>query len=156
MAAPIPTQTFTVLPEWVDYNGHMNMGFYVVAFDFEATDRLYEWLGVGEEYIANRNMSVFSISSKTDYLAELFEGDTASIDTLMLDSDGRRLHYFHEMRNDEGKIVATNELIAINVDMELRRSTPFPDDIQERVAQLVSAHSFLKRPRQVGRPLGLR
>lgn len=155
MPAPIPQQSFTVLPEWVDYNGHMNMGFYVVAFDFEATDPMYEWLGLGTSYIEEQNMSIFTISSNTDYLAEMFEGDTATVDTLMLGADSRRLHYFHQMFNADGKVVATNELVAINVDLERRRSTAFPEDIQARLADIVEAHSFVKRPRQVGRTLGL-
>lgn len=156
MPAPIPTQTFTVLPEWVDYNGHMNMGFYLVAFDFMATDPMYTWLGLGPEYREERRMSVFTISSSTNYLAEMFKGDQGTIDTLMLDSDGRRLHYVHSMRNAAGTLVATNELMAINVDLETRRSAKIPADIVERVDHVVAAHQELKRPRQVGRALGLR
>ncbi len=156
MPAPIPQQTFTVPADWVDYNGHMNMGFYGVAFDFEATDPMYDWLGLGQDYIAERNMSVFSIASRTDYLAEMFEGDTGTIDTMMLDFDGRRMHYFHQMYKGDDKLVATNELVSINVDLEHRRSAPFPSDVSERISEVVSAHSFIKRPRQVGRKIGLR
>ncbi len=156
MAAPIPTQSFTVPPEWVDYNGHLNMGFYVVAFDFKATDPMYAWLGLGEDYIAERNMSVFSISSRTDYMAEMFEGDVATIDTMMLDFDGRRMHYFHQMYNAAGKVTATNELVAINVNLEHRKSAPVPDDLADNIRQVVAAHSFLTRPRHVGRKIGLR
>lgn len=156
MAAPIPDQTFTVPPEWVDYNGHMNMGFYLVAFDFKATDPMYEWLGLGPRYIEDRKMSVFTISSSTQYLAEMFEGDLGTIETLMLDTDGRRLHYFHQMRNGAGTLVATNELVAINVDLETRRSAKFPDDVVATIGDVVAAHRGLKRPRQIGRVLGLR
>lgn len=156
MPDPIPSQTFTVLPEWVDYNGHMNMGFYLVAFDYVATDPMYAWLGLGPEYRDEQSMSVFTISSSTNYLAEMFEGDHGTIDTLMLDSDGRRLHYVHSMRNTEGTLVATNELMAINVDLETRRSAKIPDDIVKRIDGVVAVHQALKRPRQVGRALGLR
>ena len=39
--------TLNVRPEWIDYNGHMNVGYYLVAFD-QATERLCEHFGVGE------------------------------------------------------------------------------------------------------------
>jgi acyl-CoA thioester hydrolase len=31
--APLDTHRSAVLPEWVDWNGHMNVAFYVTAFD---------------------------------------------------------------------------------------------------------------------------
>ena len=30
---PLELPTLTVLPEWIDYNGHMNVAYYVLAFD---------------------------------------------------------------------------------------------------------------------------
>src|SRR5688572_17497618 len=38
-----------VRPEWIDANGHLNMGYYVVVFDF-ATDAFFEWVGIGQEH----------------------------------------------------------------------------------------------------------
>jgi acyl-CoA thioesterase FadM len=40
--------TYTdVKPEWIDYNGHMNMGYYLVAFDHIATDSFYDSMSIG-------------------------------------------------------------------------------------------------------------
>ncbi len=39
LGAPLDRHRATVLPDWIDWNGHMNVGFYVVAFD-KATDTL--------------------------------------------------------------------------------------------------------------------
>jgi len=38
-----------VKPEWIDYNGHMNVAYYVLAFD-HAIDDFYGRLGLGEAY----------------------------------------------------------------------------------------------------------
>ncbi len=148
----------TVKPEWLDYNGHMNMGFYLVAFDFHATDPFYEWIGLGEDYI-DAGMSVFTISTKCDYFAEGFEGDEMVMTTRLVATDHRRIHYAHTMWRDEdnGKRtrVALNECIGINVDMGRRKSASFPDRMQERLEALVAHQADDPLPREVGRSLSL-
>ena len=156
MTAPIPDWPFSIRPEWIDYNGHMNMGFYVVAFDLVGTDQFFEWLGVGEAYIANTNMSVFTLSSSTDYLGELFEGDRGVISTRLLDWDHKRIHYAHEMQNRVGDVVAVNELLSMNVELETRRNAPFPDRVRARLTDLMAAHAMLRRPSTVGRVMRIR
>jgi acyl-CoA thioester hydrolase len=39
-----------VKPEWIDVNGHMNVAYYVLAFDL-AVDALWEGFGITAEYI---------------------------------------------------------------------------------------------------------
>ena len=46
--APLQIHKGTVLPEWIDYNGHMNVAFYMLAFD-QATDAFFDYLGMGEQ-----------------------------------------------------------------------------------------------------------
>lgn len=156
MTAPIPDFPFTVEPEWIDYNGHMNMGFYVVAFDVKGTDEFFEWIGLGLDYIATHNMSLFTLSSSIDYLGELFEGDTGYISTRLLDWDAKRIHYLHEMFDSDGRPVAANELLSMNVDLDARRGTPFPHDVQDRLAELMNAHRDLPAHPTVGRVMGIR
>jgi acyl-CoA thioester hydrolase len=49
LSAPFDQHRATVLPEWIDWNGHMNVGYYVVAFD-KATDTLCNQFGCSWEY----------------------------------------------------------------------------------------------------------
>ena len=39
-----------VIPEWIDVNGHMNVAYYVRAFDL-AVDEQWIQLGITQEYI---------------------------------------------------------------------------------------------------------
>lgn len=153
---PIPEFRFTVQPEWVDYNGHMNMGFYMVAFDVVATDPFYEWLGIGEDYVVRRRRSVFTLAANIDYMAELFVGDEARIVTRLVDWDRKRIHYFHTMYDAEDTVVATNELLGINVDMDTRATVDFDPEFQARLGELASAHDLEQRHDRVGRVLGIR
>jgi hypothetical protein len=52
--APLLPHNDTVRSEWIDFNGHMNVAYYVLAFD-RATDRLLKHLGLGEEYATRGN-----------------------------------------------------------------------------------------------------
>ena len=38
-----------VLPEWIDINGHMNVAYYVLAFD-HATDAFFDYIGLDSAY----------------------------------------------------------------------------------------------------------
>ena len=72
--------TFQVQSEWVDYNGHMNMGFYLVALDFSATDPFFDYLGIGQEYLKQTNRSTFTLGSNIDYVHPKSVAETARID----------------------------------------------------------------------------
>ena len=63
-----------VLPEWIDANGHMNLAYYVVLFD-QATDLLYDALGVGQAYRNATGNSTFTAETHTLYEREVLEGE---------------------------------------------------------------------------------
>ena len=150
--APFRYET-RVKPEWIDHNGHMNVGYFVVAFD-EATDAVYETWGIGEDYPDESGCSVFTLGVNVDYLAELFEGDPIVIETRLLDHDAKRIHYVHTMQHAEsGALAAVNECLCMNVSLAERRSAVFPDDVR---AKLDAAHWHGEWPEQVGRALGIR
>lgn len=156
MSGDFPIETrLRVLPEWIDGNGHMNVGYYVIAFD-RATDAFYDALGIGWDYVGRERRSLFTLAMNVDYLSELREGDAVSIATRLLDCDHKRVHYFHEMVAADGRLAATNELLAMHVDMASRRSTPFPDPVAARLLRMRAAHAALPPPAQLGRRLGIR
>ncbi|MCP5098064.1 MAG: thioesterase [Chloroflexi bacterium] len=146
----------TVEPAWIDHNGHMNVAYYVLAFDF-ATDAVYETWGVGEAYPQSSGCSVFTLGMDVDYLAELFVDDPITITTQLLDWDHKRIHYYHQMIHAEtGRVTAVNECLAMNVHLETRRSTPFPEDVQQRLTAVYAEHQHLKKPANSAHRLAIR
>ena len=142
-----------VKPEWIDHNGHMNVGYFAVAFD-EATDFVYEFWGIGERYPESSGCSVFTLGINVDYLAELFEGDRSLIETLLIDYDRKRIHYWHRMTHAEsGRLAACNECLCMNVNLETRRSAAFPDDVLARLDQALFRG---EKPAAFGRTLKIR
>lgn len=154
--APLQVHTSRVLPEWIDYNGHMNVAFYMLAFD-HATDALFDHIGLGEEYKNKYNFSTFTLEGHITYDQEVLEGDPLSFKTYLLDCDQKRMHYFHEMYHAEkGYLAATNEMITMHIDMTARRSVPFAPEMLEKIERVMAAHRDLPRPEKVGRTIGIR
>ena len=148
--------TLTVLPDWIDHNGHMNVAYYVVAFDM-ATDEVYDDWGLGFDYPERSGHSVYTLGMNVDYLRELVEGEPIRITTRLLDFDHKRVHYIHQMYSERtGKLSATNECLAMNIDLELKRSTPFSAEIQQKLANVHNTHKLLPQPTQIGRKLAIR
>jgi acyl-CoA thioester hydrolase len=153
---PIRTATRRVPPEWIDYNGHMNVAYYTLAFD-KAMDEVLERLGVGPSFVAEAGMGPMALVTQIHYLAELVEGEEFACDYQLLDADAKRIHSFLTMvRTATGEAAATYETLTVNVDLAARRSAPYPDWAQRRIGRLLEAHAGLPRPPQTGARIGIR
>jgi acyl-CoA thioester hydrolase len=144
-----------VLPEWIDANGHMNLAYYVVLFD-QATDLLYDELGVGQAYRDATGNSTFTAETHTLYEREVHAGERVRVVPHLLGADAKRLHYFHEMFHAEGgHRVAAQELLALHIDMSVRRVTPFPDRLYARIQAVVRESAGRELPKGVGRRIAM-
>lgn len=145
----------TVLPAWIDYNGHMNLAYYVVVFD-QATDALYDRLGIWLPYRQATGNSCFTVETHTIYEQEVKLGDRVRVHTHLLGADAKRLHYFHEMFHvGEGYRAAVQELMALHVDLSVRRTTPFPPDRQTVIDAALARCDVLPRPKEAGRRINM-
>lgn len=158
MTIPAPLELWreTVLPEWTDYNGHMNLAYYVLIFD-HATDAFYDHVGLGRKYREATGGSTFAVEAHVTYDREVMAGAEVRVATRLLDHDEKRIHYFHEMFDAaSGALSSTTELMAVHVDLNVRRVAPMPAAIRERLAAVKAAHAALPRPDQAGRIIGIR
>lgn len=154
--APFDGYRDVVRGEWIDENGHMNMGYYVVVFDY-ATDAWLAYIGLDPRYKASQGVTTFTLESHVTYRREVREGEELRFTTQLLDFDPKRIHYFHQMiRTRDGTLAATNELVSIHVAQETRRGAPMAPDILERLGEIRRAHGALPVPPQVGRVMGLK
>jgi acyl-CoA thioester hydrolase len=144
-----------VEPQWIDYNGHLNMAYYNVMFD-RAIDELWLRLGIGATYMEERQGSTFTAECHVRYLREIGHGDPVQISIILLAADQKRLHTFEEMRHaSEGWLSATSENMSVHVDMRARKVAPFPPDIQARIKVVADAHAAIPRPEGIGRRVGM-
>lgn len=155
LAAPLDRYRDVVRPEWIDHNGHMNMGYYLVVFDF-ATDEFFRWVGLDEAHRTARKVTTFCLEAHVTYHREVRSGDPLRFTTLLLGHDAKRIHYIHAMYHaGEGYLASTNELMSLHVDLATRRSAPMAAEVTARLAAIHGAHARVERPRQAGRRIGL-
>ena len=155
MSKPIVEYEDVVRPEWIDSNGHMNLAYYVVVFDL-GTDRLYDALGIGNAYREATGYSCFTAETHTVYEREVRLGDRLLVRTWLLGSDAKRLHYFHEMFHaDSGERSAVQELMALHIDMRVRRVAPFPADRYATLQGAVREYAPAALPKGAGRRIAL-
>ena len=153
--APFLSSVMQVEPQWIDYNGHLNMAYYNVMFD-RAIDQLWLELGIGPAYMKERHGSTFTAECHVRYLREIHLGDPVQIWVYLLGADEKRLHTFEEMRHaGEGWLSATSENMTVHIDMAARKVAPFPPDIRDRIAAVAEAHTAIPRPNGLGRSIGI-
>ena len=145
-----------VRPDWIDYNGHMNVAYYGLVFD-HATDAVLDQFGIGPtEYVPKGAGSMFVVEAHMTYDREVRLGDTLMVGTRLLGLDAKRLHLFHTMNHaGEGFLVATTEIMLLHVDQVQRRSSAMPAWAQTRLDETLAEHRTLAMPDRVGRRIGL-
>ena len=82
--APLVSPTQTVIEDWIDYNGHLNMAFYNVIFD-RAVDHFYDLIGVGAQYAGSGVGSCFTMEIHVHCLNEVSLGDELDLHLQLLD-----------------------------------------------------------------------
>lgn len=145
-----------VRPEWIDYNGHMNVGYYLVAFDL-ATEAVCVHLGVGEAYRRRADASMFVVEAHVTFDREVVEGAPLAFRSRIVDFDAKRFRLLHRMFHaEDGFLAATNELMCLHVDLAARRSAPFPEDAMARVRRLGEEHARFGPTDGAGRAIAIR
>ena len=153
--APLSLYKETIRAAWIDYNGHLNMAYYLLAFD-HATDALLDQLGLGAEYAQTTDGTTFTLEAHISYLAEVGEGDVVRFETQVFDFDDKRIHYAHTMHHEsKNYFAATNELLTLHVSQSKRRSTPMPGYALERLKMIKESHKDLPPPPGRSRQMGL-
>jgi acyl-CoA thioester hydrolase len=156
LSAPLDCYRGVVRPEWIDPNGHMNVGYYLVAFD-HASDAICKQLGVGWDYTRNGLGTVFVLEAHVTYHRELHAGDALRFTAQVLDYDAKRMHLFQSMYHaEQGELASTNELLMMHMDIETRRAAPWREETMRRLEAIAAAHKALPRPEQAGSVMGIR
>jgi acyl-CoA thioester hydrolase len=153
---PFVVHREAVRPEWIDYNGHMNVAYYVLAFD-HAADALFDRLGLDAAYRARADFSTFALECHVVYRREVAAGDPLRFEVQMLDFDGRFFHYIAKMFHDRlNYLAAACEWICCGVDLATRRPAPLPDEVAARFRALYEAQRGMPRPPEAGRSIGIK
>jgi acyl-CoA thioester hydrolase len=153
--APFVSSIMRVEPQWIDYNGHMNMAYYNVLFD-RAVDEVYELIGLGPDYLKDHGHSTMVAEMHVRYLREVGEKDPLRVTVQLLAYDAKRIHLFEQLVHaTENWVSATCETMTLHVDMTAKKVAPFPDSIQKLVERMKVAHAGLPTPDGAGRSVAM-
>ena len=117
--------TKKIIKEWTDYNGHMNLSYYILVFDMGAEVILSKFK-MGEHSAKTTKKSTMVVETHTTYNQEVKEGDEVDIFISYFDHDNKRLLYKLEMYDKiKNTLSATTEILALYIDLNIRKVTEF-------------------------------
>jgi acyl-CoA thioester hydrolase len=155
-SAPI-IHTSEIQPEWLDYNNHLNVAFYVLIFD-QSGEALMQSIGLGEGVTRETGFSWVALENHVTFDREVTLGQTVDVRIQLLDHDAKRLHIYLEMhvRGANGYLAATQEQMLMCIDLRQRRSAPFPKEVQASIEAMARQHAQMAPPANIGRKIGIR
>ena len=117
-----------VIKEWTDYNGHLNVAFYVHVFDI-AADIMLDNFKMGGESAKKDKKTTFVAEMHTIFNQEVRLGEEVETQVTYIDHDKKRIHYRLSMFHKEKKyLAATNEVLSLYVDLSKRKVVEFDPD----------------------------
>ena len=132
-------KTEKVIKEWTDYNAHLNVAFYVHIFDI-AADVMLDNFNMGGISARKNKKTTFVAEMHTIYNQEVRLGEEVETHITYVDHDKKRIHYRLSMFHKEKKyLAATNEVLSLYVDLDLRKVTEFDKD------RIVLMDDFIKK-----------
>lgn len=155
MQAPFRSSLRSVKPEWIDYNGHLNMAYYSVLFD-QSFDDIYPLIGFGTDYLEQTGCTTYVAEFHICYVRELHEGDQTYATMQLIDHDEKRFHCYQELYHADGWLAATAEGLTLHVDQSGPRVAPMPDFILAKFSEMQAAHAALPTPPRVGSKIGIK
>lgn len=141
-----------VVPSWLDYNGHMTEGRYLLACS-EVTDTLLALIGADRAYVALGH-SYYTVETHLMHLGETQAGELLEGSLQVLGFDAKRIHVFVRL-SVTGTLRATLEQVLVHVDAKAGHVVPAPDHVTERLTEFAAPHMAMARPEAAGRAIGM-
>ena len=152
LSSPLLTYVTKVPKEWADYNGHMTEARYLECFS-EATTEMMSIIGADEEYILNIG-SYFTVETHIRHLDEVQIGESIKAKTQVIFGENKKLHLFHWLNHEDGRLLATAEHMLIHVDLKTRGASMPNDLVLKRMGLVYEAHKKLPKPEGINRAVG--
>ena len=132
LSLPIAVSQGTVKDDWIDYNGHMNMAYYVQCFE-ETSDFLLEHMNLGYRYAIEEQKGVFVIKCEINYRKEIKLNEDFIISLEDLICKGKKLTIGLKMLNVGSETIADYQILNLNVDLQTKKSVPFSQMITSQL-----------------------
>ena len=156
--AGIPLYETPILPQWIDFNGHLRDGYYGLIVSF-AIDALMDRVGLDSAYRARTGCTLYTLEMHLHYLQEVHRSDTVAVSVRIEGADHKRIHAAFEMRRrGKPEVAATAEAVLLHVQQTSDKvaTAPFPSAVSAALAELQTASAALPVEGPGSRRMGLR
>ena len=146
----------TVKSEWIDMNGHMNVAYYVRAFDL-AIDIHWAEIGITSDYIENEQCSTFSVECHITYQNEMKVDEKYRIISNILAYDEKRIHLFQTMfKKGSEETIATAEWMNLHVNLKTRKVCGWPKIVLENLKKVSYSQKEQEWPAEAGKRMNIK
>ena len=130
--------TKKIIKEWTDYNGHMNLSYYILVFDLGAEVILSKFK-MGEQSAKTTKKSTMVVETHTTYNNEVKEGDEVDVFLSHFDHDNKRLHYKLEMYDKNKNVLsATTEVLSLYIDLNIRKVAELEEEKKAIIDEFIN------------------
>ena len=136
---PYASDAKLVTEDMCDINGHMNVAYYLQAFD-ESSRNLFEEIGFDEDYL-QMGYSCFAIEDSLRYMHEFLEGEDVISMFRIHDFNKKLIHIVGVLMNNDRKLSAISETLVVHVDMKSRKASNMPETLLDRVKSVYEQHT---------------
>jgi acyl-CoA thioester hydrolase len=143
--AGIPLYQTQILPEWIDYNGHLRDAYYALIVS-QASDALMDRIGLDAAYRTRTGCTLYTVEMHIHYLHEVKGTDTVTVGLRLSGADRKRIHAAFELaRAGQTDIAATAEVMMLHVRQQGDevKTEPFPAEVSAALAELQAASADL-------------
>ncbi len=145
----MPCYETAALAEWSDRNEHMNIRHYVAVFD-DAGDAFYPTVGLDDASHRTRESGTMDLEHHTHFVREVRPGDSLAVYLRIVGVSSKRFHYVMFLVNQSTREIASIfECVNTFVDLNRRKSAPWPDDVRAALQVLLERHGTVSWPAPV-------
>lgn len=139
-----------------DINGHLNVRHYL-GIASEGLDESLAEIGIPQMWPLTDNRACFSAEHHCTYLHELRTGDQLSARVRLLGRSERAAHCLVYLLDETHERVAyVMEEIFLSIDLENRKTAPWPTDIATRMDERIAEHAAMEFTAETSGCLSLR
>jgi acyl-CoA thioester hydrolase len=129
--------------EWADRNEHVNIRYHIAIFD-DAGDAFYPSVGLSDADHRSRESGTMDLEHHTHFVRELRVGDRIAVYLRIVGVSAKRFHYLMFLVNESiGQVASIFECVNTFVDLNQRKSAPWPDEVRAELKALCEKHSRL-------------
>ena len=149
IAAPLSLYKTRVKPEWVDYNNHLNDGYYLVIFSLGGVDEFMNRIGMSDAERRATKTTIYTLEAHINYLREVKLDEEVEIRCQLIGFDQKRFQLYLTMHTARlgDELAATSEFMLVNIDSAGDpKSAPFRPEVAAKLAEVMEAHKALPLP----------